>query len=190
MNALDVAIVVAGGVGVLSGLGRGVLRMATSIVALAGAIYFASVYYPVVRQITLKYIPVTPTLAAVIGYAIVFLLVLTVIQIAGGVLMRLVRTVNLGWADRLAGGVAGGAIALALTGLALMMLTAALPTSNTLLKHSQLAPPVLRYTDALIAYIPPEVKVIYERKRAELMRYWLHETLREEEASPSPTPER
>jgi membrane protein required for colicin V production len=189
MNALDVAIVVVGGFGVLSGLGRGVLRMATSIVALVVGIYFASLYYPAARQLTLRYIPVTPTLAAVIGYAIVFLLVVTIVQMAGGVLMRLVRTVNLGWVDRLAGGVVGGAIALALTGLALMLLTAALPSSNTVLRHSQLAPPVLRYTDALIAFIPPEVKVVYESKRAQLMRYWLHEELREE-PSASPTPDR
>lgn len=185
MNGLDIAIIVAGGLGVLSGLGRGVLRMATSIVALAGAIYFASIYYPQARDITLRYIPTTPTVAAVIGYAIVFLIVLGVIQSTGAVLMRLVRTASLGWVDRLAGGAVGGAIALALSGLALMLLTAALPTNSELLQHSQLTPPVLRYTDALIAYIPPEVKVIYERKRSELTRYWLGQGLAGE-ASPSP----
>lgn len=186
MNGLDVAIVVAGGLGIVSGLGRGVLRMATAIVALAGAIYFASIYYPAARDLTLRYIPTTSTAAAVIGYAFVFLVVLGVIQTTGSVLMRLVRSANLGWVDRLAGGVAGGAIALALTGLALMLLTAVLPTNSDLLKHSELAPPVLRYTDALIAFIPPEVKSIYEAKRNELTRYWLSQKL-EEEASPSPT---
>ncbi|HKD68339.1 MAG TPA: CvpA family protein [Candidatus Binataceae bacterium] len=189
MNGLDVAIVVAGGIGVLSGLGRGVLRMITSIVALAAAIYFASIYYPAARDITLRYVPVTPTLAAVIGYAIVFLIVLIIVQTAGSILMRLVRTASLGWVDRLLGGAVGGAIALALIGLLLMMMTAALPTDTALLKQSQLAPPVLQYTDALIAYIPPEVKTIYQRKRAELMRYWLRQSLEPHESpSASSTP--
>ncbi len=184
MNGLDVAIVAVAGLGVLSGLGRGVLRMATSIIALAGAIYIASIYYPAARDLTLRYVPMTPALAAVVGYAIVFVIVLVVIQSAGAFLTRLVRTVNLGWADRLAGGAAGGAIAIAIMGLALMLMTAALPTDAALLKHSQLAPSVLRYTDALIAFIPPEVKTIYEHKRAELMRYWLRQSL---EGQGSPT---
>jgi membrane protein required for colicin V production len=186
MNGLDVAIVVFAGLGVLSGLGRGVLRMITSVVALAGAIYFASIYYGVARDLTLKYLPVTPTVAAVIGYAIVFVIVLDIIQTTGAVLIRLVHTANLGWVDRLAGGAAGGAVALAIAGLLLMLLTAALPTDTALLKQSQLAPPVLKYTDSLIAYIPPEVKVIYEHKRSELMRYWMNRAL-EGAASPTAT---
>ncbi len=187
MNGLDVAIVVVGGLGVLSGLGRGLLRMISSIVALAAAIYFASVYYPAARELTLKYLPVTPTVAAVIGYAIVFLIVLLIVQTAGALLMRLVQTVNLGWIDRLLGGAAGGAIAVAVMGLILMLLTAALPTDTALLKQSQLAPPVLEYTSALIAFIPPEVRTIYERKRTELMRYWLRHEL-QAEPSPSASP--
>ncbi len=184
MNGLDIAIVVIGGLGVLSGLRRGVLRMATSIVALVGAIYFASVYYPQARDVILRYAPVTQTAAAVAGYALVFLIVFVVVQTAGGVLTRLVQTASLGWIDRLAGGAAGGAIAVAIMGLALMLLTAALPANSALLQQSQLAPPVLHYTDVLLAYIPAEVKIIYVRKRSELTRYWLRQEL-EGEASPT-----
>jgi membrane protein required for colicin V production len=184
MNGLDIAIVVIGGLGVLSGLRRGVLRMATSIIALVGAIYFASIYYPQARDTTLKYVPMTQTSAAVAGYALVFLIVFIVVQTAGGLLTRLVHTASLGWIDRLAGGAAGGAIAIAIMGLALMLLTAALPSSSPLLRQSQLAPPVLHYTDVLMAYIPAEVKIIYERKRSDLMRYWLRQEL---EGEPSPT---
>ena len=186
MNALDIAIVVIGALGVLSGLRRGVLRMATSIVALVGAIYFASIYYPQARDVTSKYVALSQASAAVTGWVLVFLIVFVVVQTAGGILTRVVQTASLGWIDRLAGGAAGGAIAIAIMGLALMLLTAALPTNSTLLKQSQLAPPVLHYTDILIAYIPGEIKVTYERKRSELMRYWLRQEL-EEEASPTAT---
>ncbi len=178
MNGLDVAIIVAVGLGGLSGMGRGILRMATALIALAAGIYLAFLYYPVMRDIAGKFIPMSPALGAMAGYAIVFLVVVVVVQSAGGLLMRLVRTVNLGWIDRLAGGFAGGAITLAIVGLVLMMLTAALPTNSTLVKDSRLAPPVLHYTDALLAYIPPEVKLAYEQKRNELVRNWAGEALR------------
>ena len=186
MNGLDIAILIIGGLGVLSGMRRGVLRMATSLLALAGAIYFASVYYPQARDMTLKFVPMTQTAAAVAGYIVVFVAVFVIVQTAAGVLTRLVRTASLGWLDRLAGGIAGGAIAVAIMGLALMLLTAALPADSPLLKQSQLTPPVLRYTDVLMAYIPAEVKVIYQHKRSELMRYWLRQEL-EGEASPTAT---
>ncbi len=185
MNGLDVAILVLAGLGVLWGLRRGVLRMATSIVALAAGIYFASIYYPAVRDFALSHLPIGPTAAAVIGYALVFLLVFGVIQSAGGVLIRLVHTVSLGWIDRLLGGVVGGAIALAIAGLVLMVLTAVLPADAALLSQSKLAPRVLNYADAMLAYIPPEVKALYNTKRRELTRYWLQHEL--EGGSPTPT---
>jgi membrane protein required for colicin V production len=186
MNGLDLAIVVGTGLGFVSGLGRGLLRMVSSIIALAGAIYFASVYYAGARDLTLKYVPVTPTAAAVIGYAAIFLIVLGIIQAGGAVLMRLIQTASLGWVDRLLGGAAGAAITVAIIGLVLMLLTAALPVGNGLLQHSELTPPVLDYTHALIAFIPPEVRTIYEHKRSELMRYWVRRGL-EGQAAPTAT---
>jgi membrane protein required for colicin V production len=185
LNGLDVAIVVVGAVGIMSGLARGVLRMVTSLVALAGGLYFASIYYPATRDAALRYLPVTPTVAAVVGYAIVFLVVVAIIQSAGAILLRLVQTANLGWIDRLAGAITGGAVTIAIMGLVLMLLTATLPTNAALLKQSQLTPLVLEYTDALISYIPPEVRTIYEQKRSELMRYWLREHMEEPQAAPT-----
>ncbi len=185
MNGLDIAILVVAGLGVLWGLRRGVLRMATSIVALVAGIYFASIYYPATRGFALSHLPIGPTAAAVIGYAVVFLLVFGVIQTTGSILIRLVHTVSLGWIDRLAGGVAGGAIAIAVAGLVLMLLTAVLPADAALISQSKLAPRVLTYADAMLAYIPPEVKTLYASKRRELTRYWLQHEL--EGASPTAT---
>lgn len=187
MNGLDVAIVVAAGLGVLWGLGRGVLRMVTSIVALVAAIYFAAVYYPAARNLALKYLQTGQAVAAVIGYTAIFLAVFIVIGTAGNVLVRVVRVVNLGWADRLLGAAAGGAVAIAIAGMALMGLTAMLPEDTPLLKQSRLAPQVLTYTDELLNYIPPEVKTIYERKRRELTRYWLERSFTSPEPTDKPT---
>jgi membrane protein required for colicin V production len=188
MNGLDVAIAVVAGLGILWGLSRGVLRMATSIVALAAAVYFASIYYPAVRDVALSHLPIGPTAAAVIGYALVFLLVFAVIQTIGSILIRLVHTVSLGWIDRLLGGAAGGAIAIAVAGFALMLLTAILPADAALLSQSRLAPRVLTYTDTMLAYIPPEVKKLYESKRRELTRYWLQHELQGGSPTATSTP--
>ncbi len=188
MNGLDVAILVVAGLGFLWGLRRGVLRMATSIVALVAAIYLAATYYPSVRDLALKYLAIKPAVAAVIGYVVVFLAVFIAVGMAGNILVRLVRTVNLGWADRLLGGVAGGAIAIAIAGMALMVLTAMLPEDAPLLKGSRLTPQVLTYTSELLNYIPPEVKTIYDRKRRELTRYWLERNLESGSPTASATP--
>jgi membrane protein required for colicin V production len=190
MNGLDVAVVVIAGIGLVWGLSRGVLRMATSIVSLAGALYFASVYYPAARDLAFRYLGVNATIAAVIGYGLVFLVVFGVIETSGAVLVRVARTAHLGWIDRLAGAAAGGAISIAIAGLALMLLTAVLPTDAQLLKQSQLAPHVLDYTDVILRYIPPELKTTYERKRRDLTRYWFREAWRDTSPSSTSTPQR
>ena len=186
MNGLDIAIIAVAVLGALSGVVRGVLRMVTSLVALVASIYLAAVYYPIVSKAALHNLGVTPTIAAAMGYAAVFLLIFVVIQAAGSLIARLMYTVNLGWADNLAGAVAGAAVATALMGLILMILTAVLPLDSPLLAQSQLAPRVLAYTDMLLAYIPPEVKTVYDRKRRELARYWMEQALGNP-GSPTPT---
>ena len=45
------------------------------------------------------------------------------------------------------------------------------PDSN-LLHDSQLVPKVAAFDQALLAYVPPDVKQAYEQRRDEILRYW------------------
>ena len=185
LNGLDYAILAIVGFGALSGLSRGALRMATSILALVVGIYAASVYYLRVEALAQKYLSTNPTLSAVIAYAGVFLVAYIAIEYVGGRIIRLAQIIHLNWIDRLVGGVLGASIGAVLAGLIVVALTAVSPPNPLLLRESRLAPRVLSYNQVLLAYVPPQVKVTYEQKRIELYRAWV---LRDEGPSPSPSP--
>jgi membrane protein required for colicin V production len=173
MNGLDYAIMAIVGICALSGLTRGALRMATSILALVLGIYAASVYYQRVAAIAQKYLGTNPSVSAVIGYAAIFLIVYIAIEYVGSRIIRLAQIIHLNWIDRLAGAILGASIGAVLAGLAVVALTAALPADPALLRDSKLAPRVLGYNQALMAYVPEQVKTTYEEKRNQLYRQWV-----------------
>ncbi len=189
MNGLDFVILAVLGIGALYGLSRGALRMLTSVVSLTAALYFASIYYTEAGSIAHHQLSVSPTVGDVVGYITVFALVFIAIESVGAMVNRILHTIHLRWMDRLAGGAVGLAIAAALMGLGLMLMTALLPADAALLRASQMAPQVLGYTQALAGYVPEELKQAYDRKRAELYRYWLERAM-PPGLKPSPTPTR
>lgn len=172
-NGLDYAIIAIIGFGALYGLGRGALRMATSILSLALGLYAASTWYLRVAAFAAKQFGTSPAFSRALGYAIVFLLVFVAIEFAGRRIITLVNLVNLGCLDRLAGGLFGAGIGVALAGLAIVAMTAFSAPNPPMITDSQFAPTVLAYNEALLAYVPPEVKKEYETKREQVYRYWI-----------------
>jgi membrane protein required for colicin V production len=172
-NGLDYAIIVIVGFGALYGLGRGALRMATSILSLALGLYVAATWYlPVVAYIQ-KAFRTSPPVTRALGYAIIFLVVLLAIEYAGRRIIMLVNLINLGCLDRLAGGVFGAGIGVVLAGLIIVAITAFSAPNPPMITDSQFAPTILAYNEALLAYVPPEVKKEYEVKRDQVYRYWV-----------------
>jgi len=185
MNGLDYAILALIGFGALYGLARGALRMATSILSTVIGLYAASEWYGQAGALAQRHLGTSPTVSPIIGYAAVFAIAFIAIEYAGGRLVTLVNIVHLSWIDRVCGALFGAAIAAVFAGLDILVLTAILPISPPLLRNSQLAPRVLAYNQALLAYIPPQVKHMYENKRDDLYRYW---NGRDENPAPSPSP--
>jgi membrane protein required for colicin V production len=173
LNGLDYAIIAIIGLGALYGLGRGALRMATSILSLALGLYAASMWYQRVGAYLETLFKTSPTLSQVIGYAIVFLLVFVAIEFAGRRIIMLVNLVNLGCIDRLAGAVFGAVLGVVLAGLTIVAITAFSAPNPPMITDSQFAPTVLAYNEALLAYVPPEVKKEYETKREQVYHYWV-----------------
>lgn len=172
MNGLDYAILALIGFGALYGLARGALRMATSILSTVVGLYAAFQWYEQAGAFAQRHLGVSPTLGPLIGYVAVFAIAFVAIEYAGGRLATLVNLVHLSWIDRLFGGAFGAALAAIVSGLTILTLTAILPINPPLLRDSQLAPRVLAYNQAVLSYIPPQVKHLYEDKREELYRYW------------------
>jgi len=191
MNAFDFVVMAVVAVGALQGLRQGMLTMVTSFVALIAALYLASAHYTEAAGIIARQFGVTPTVATVLGYIAAFLAVFIAVQAAGGMIVGILRMASLGWIDRLAGGLLGAAVAGAVAGLAVMLLTTVLPANAALLRESQSAPVLLAYDAMLFRYIPEEAKAAYTRNRDILVREWIAEAARSAlgaspTASPSP----
>jgi len=185
-NGLDYAILAIIALVALHGLTRGALRMATSILSLVLGVYTASIYYGQAAALAQRYLATSPAVSAIIGYAVVFLAVFLLVEMAGSRIIQLIRVIRLNWLDRLCGGIAGAIIGAVLAGLVVVAMTAALPMESPILTHSKLAPEVLGYDKQLLGFMPLQVERMYDEKRAELFRDWA--AARTENPAPSPTP--
>lgn len=190
MNGLDYLILALIALGAIHGTSRGILRIASSLIALVAAVYFASAYHDRAGQYFTRALSARPEVGAALGYVVILLAVLIVVAWGGARLADLIRAVHLSWLDRLGGGVVGAGLGALLAGFALLILTAMLPFDAPLLRQSQLAPHVIEYYHALAAFVPEEVRDAYLAREAELRAYWKQHGRRipQIESSPTATP--
>jgi membrane protein required for colicin V production len=191
MNGLDFAIVIALSVGAIYGLSHGAIRMLTSVVALFGGIYFASIYYPGAGSLIERQFGTNPTEASLIGYIVLFAALFFVIEIIGTMLTRMLHIVHLSWADRLIGAAMGATVVAISAGFIVTLMAVVLPADAQILRDSRLAPRLLLYNQELVRFIPDNVKQAYETKRAEIIRSWIEKETRLTEqpvASPQASP--
>ncbi len=186
LNGFDFVGVVLLAIGAIYGLQRGALRMVTSVVALAAAIYFASIYYNLAGAFAETKLGSSHTVGAVVGYVVVFALIFSAVEIIGSFAIRLIHVVHMNPLDRLAGGLLGAAIAGVFGGLFVMLMAAVLPPDAALLRNSQLVPMLLAYNEMLVEYIPGDAKLAYERNRDDLMRFWVQNAMKDANPAPSP----
>jgi len=186
LNGFDFVGVVLLAIGAIYGLQRGALRMVTSVVALAAAIYFASIYYNMAGAFAETKLGSSHTVGAVIGYVVVFALIFSAVEIIGSFAIRLIHVVHMNPLDRLAGGLLGAAIAGVFGGLFVMLMAAVLPPDAALLRNSQLVPMLLAYNEMLVEYIPGDARLAYQRNRDDLMRFWVQNAMKDANPAPSP----
>ncbi|MGD1028026.1 CvpA family protein [Candidatus Binatus soli] len=186
LNGLDYAGIVLLAVGAIYGLQRGALRMVTSVVALAAAVYFASLYYTKAGSFAQTQLGSSHAVGAVVGYVAIFALIFTAVEIVGSSAIRLMQIAHLSPLDRLAGGLLGAGIAAVFAGLAVMLLAAVLPPDAAILRNSQLVPMLLAYNEMLVGYIPADARLAYERNRDDLMKYWVQNAMKGANSAPSP----
>src|SRR5258708_29210218 len=140
MNGLDYVAVELFAIGAIYGLQRGALRMVTSVVSLAAAVYFASLYYSKAGAFAETQMGSSHTVGSVIGYVAMFALIFTVVEMIGSAAIRLLQIAHMSMLDRLAGGLLGSAIAGVFAGLPVMLMAAGMPPDATLLRHSPMGP--------------------------------------------------
>ncbi|HXN14697.1 MAG TPA: CvpA family protein [Candidatus Acidoferrales bacterium] len=178
LNGFDYAAIVLFAIGAIYGLQKGALRMVTSVVALAAAVYCASFYYDKAGALAETQLGSSHTVGAVIGFVAVFALIFAAVELVGSSAIRLTQVVHLSPLDRLAGALLGAGIAGVFAGLAVMLMAAVMPSDATLLHNSQLVPMLLAYNEMLVGYIPGDAKLAYQRNRDDLMKYWVQNAMK------------
>ena len=189
LNGFDYAAIVLFAIGAIYGLQKGALRMVTSVVALAAAVYCASFYYDKAGALAETQLGSSHTVGAVIGFVAVFALIFAAVELVGSSAIRLTQVVHLSPLDRLAGALLGAGVAGVFAGLAVMLMAAVMPPDAGLLHNSQLVPMLLAYNEMLVGYIPGDAKLAYERNRDDLMKYWVQNAIKVANSAPvAPSP--
>ena len=172
MNGLDYLILAIVGLSAVHGYARGILRIASSLVALVAAAYFSSLYSPAAGAYLARAFGTRAPSGNALGYVVIFLGVMILVAWAGGKLAELIRAVHMSWADRLGGSVIGAALGALLAGLIVVAATLTLPSDTPAIRNSELAPRVLQYAHDLASFVPSEVREDYYRRESQVISYW------------------
>jgi membrane protein required for colicin V production len=153
-NNLDYIILVIAGGSTVLGVYWGLIRQVLAIVGLLVGVALAGRYGPDVAIWLSSFIE-DPTLAGVIGFIAVMLLVSTAASLAASLLRIFAGLLFLGWLDHVLGGVLGLAQALlVIAALLVAMVTFPLPLWDQALVDSTLSPPFLRISGLLTPMLP------------------------------------
>jgi membrane protein required for colicin V production len=190
MNGLDYLILAAIGLGAIFGAGRGILRIASSLIAVVAAFYLAALYYQAAGGYLARAFSMRPGTGATLGYVVIFLAVMVIVAWGGSKLALLIRAVHMSWVDRLGGALVGAALGALVAGLIVVVATVTMPADTPLIRQSQLAPRVLDYSHELAGFIPAQIRDAYYFREGQLITYWnYHKTASPEPASgPATTP--
>ncbi len=172
LNAFDLFVLVLAGLLALLGLLKGLTRLLIGIGALVAAFILAARLHPQVGVLFHGVVQMPEPLANLAGYLTIFLGTMLAGALLGRLLRGVLKAAMLGWADRLAGGVAGVAAALLAAALVLLPIIAYVPTGDRLLRGSVLAPYVAGIAALADVLAPEGFAERYEERIDALRRYW------------------
>ncbi|MFQ5670383.1 MAG: CvpA family protein [Acidobacteriota bacterium] len=166
VNPLDLSIGIFLLLAGLAGMAKGLFRLLLAGGSLLAAWWAAiSCYRPLADGLFPG--PGASPATRLATFAVLFLGVVLVLSLAGRLVIRFLRLARLRWMDRLAGGLAGVALAGVLTAALLLPLTAVLPPGSPLLARSRTAPYFLALTGVLVRLVPRTVRHDFLQRRQE-----------------------
>ena len=153
MSWLDIAVIVIIGIGALIGLKIGIIKAVLTLAGVIIGVLLAGRFYVALAG-QLTFIP-QETLARVVAFAIILVLVVLVASIIAGVLKWLASIILLGWVNRLGGAFLGLIMGSILCGALLAMWTKFLGISDPI-AESALATFLLDRFPMVLALLPEE----------------------------------
>jgi membrane protein required for colicin V production len=158
---LTIALILSG----VWGCVRGLVRAMLSLIGLVAAAVFAVRGYPDIAQRLASFIA-TPWVRQAIGFAVIFLAVMTVAMVCSALLRFALRAAGLSLMDRLLGGLFGLAKVVLVASVLLMMTNRFFPSLRAQLEaDSTLAPYLFRTAAFLETFLAKQDAVVQHLQR-------------------------
>lgn len=170
MNGIDIVIVVFSGGLLVWGLLKGLTRMVMTIIALFVGLIFATRSYDVIGGWFVDLVN-NRSIAMMVGFVLAFLTVMVVFTLVANLLKKLLDSVNLGCLDHALGGVLGLLSGILLSSILIISMTLFLPTGDTVLKKSVLAPYVVEFSSVVVNMIPEDLREDFLKKYYDIKRH-------------------
>jgi len=171
MNSLDIVIGVIVGFCLIRGIFRGIIKETTSIVGVFVGFYGAFYHYALVASI-ISHLVTNKSYLNIVSIVITFTVLFLVVGFIGVVLKHLLKTLELGWADRVLGGIFGLIKAVLIASVLLVPLAAFLPKEASLVRNSFLAPYIMTISEKIVLVVPKEMKEKFADNIKPLKEAW------------------
>lgn len=171
MNPFDILMITILSYGVIRGVFRGLVREMASIVGALGGFYAAYTYYPHIAKLLSSWVT-SPAYRNILGYLVLFSIVVVIVGILAVVIKYLLNIAYLGWVDRVCGALFGGIKALLVVCVLFIVLTAFLPKGSPFIKNSVLSPHVAIVSEVMAKVLSKEMKSSFNSKIKDLRKTW------------------
>ncbi len=162
MNYLDVTIIIILGASVIYSIIKGFIRDAFSLLAVILGIVAALLFYPAGARMLAGLIT-NPQIANIVSFALIFLAVSIVVSLLGMLVSKMIKTADLSFYDRVAGGAFGLLKGYILVAVLVIVVTTLFPAS---IRTSKIAPYIVRSIRVVTDILPAD----YQRKIEEQKR--------------------
>ena len=164
MNTLDIALLVAVGIGILFGLISGLVKQLSFGAGIIIGLLQATIFYPRAAAMLQGYTGWSDLLCTVLGFVIVFIAVAMIINIAGFILRWLLKVILLGWLDRIMGAIFSAIVAIGIFVLGVNISESVMPDNGVTSKTSQEESLLYKKVAEVTFLVIEEAKKIDEEK--------------------------
>jgi len=170
MNWLDITILVIFVAGTIQGLVKGFVRQAFSLIGLILAIIIAIRYHDLLARYLSKWIQ-HPAALTVISFVIVLAFVMLLFKLIGLAARAAISAIQVGWFDRLVGGVFGLARSVLLVAVlfAIFVMCTDKPTKPMI--ESSLTPRILEVSSIIAKFLPTRLYESYARNEEKMNKH-------------------
>lgn len=167
MNVLDILIAIVAVLLSLYGFYRGLIHQLFFFAAMFAGIYGGMYASEPVGEL-FGFISQNADVKRLIGFALSFVLISSLVSLLGKLIHKGTRLVMLGWADHIFGLLFGAAAALLVTAFGVFLLKALLPVESKLVRGSKLAPHAELLARKMLALVPASLQKRFEEKLREV----------------------